>query len=126
MKLNMNSFVVFFYNILTIHITFLMPFSSQHITDIKVTLSILKFHWPKITVIIYKSNPQTDAILRMNRFMGSSVHLIKAIKTSWSKPSLQIGYNDHFRIHSPVYQNTFVPATIHKQLHSTAVMSVWN
>lgn len=87
---------------------FLMPFSLQHITHIKVTLNILKFHWPKITIIIYKSNVKDEQIY------GVISSLIKANKTSWSKPSLQIGYNDHFRIHSPFYQNTFVSATIHK------------
>ena len=60
----------------------------------------------------------------------NQVYLIKATKTLWSKLFLQISYNNHFRIHLSVSQNTFASAMIQKQLHPKhpirMLISMWN
>lgn len=108
--------VLFSYNILTMHIMFLMPFSLQYMTwhwsDAKHTwISLVKKkkknkHRNKVIP------EQIQLVWRLSKHMRSSVYLIKATKASWSKPSLQTGYSDHSRIQSPCYQNTSESATI--------------
>ena len=78
------------------------------LSDTKIT----EFHWPKRKNHIQKSHLSRYNLKDEQMYGVNQVYLIKATKTLWPKLFLQISYNNHFRIHLSVSQNTFASAMI--------------